>query len=415
MLTQKISDQQTLDQPTLDQPTLDQLTLDQPTNQLTMAPLVLNEELKLLHDSARRFIQKESPVSELRNLRDSRSETGYSPELWQGMVEMGWIGLTIPEEHDGLGYERLGWAPILEEMGRNLVASPFLSTVVLGATAVQIGGNDAQKAEILPSIASGEKIMALALEEGNHHAPTQINMAAVKTESGYSLSGQKRFVLDGHIADTLIVPVRTSGTSGDTQGITLMLVDGGSPDLSVERTIMVDNRNASVITFNEVEVASSAVLGEVDNGYPLLEKMLDVGRIALAAEMLGVCLETFERTLNYLKTRKQFGVHIGSFQSLQHRASQMFCELELCKSVVLRGLVAIDEEGGDLAMAASLAKYTLGQATQLVTREAIQMYGGIGMTDEEEIGFFLKRAVAAEQTLGGDSYHSDRFASLRGY
>lgn len=380
-----------------------------------MAPLVLNNELRLLHESVRRFFQNESPVRALRELRDSRSEKGYSPDVWQGMVEMGLVGLTIPEEYGGLGYEYLGWAPVLEEVGRNLVASPFFSTVVLGANAIQQGGNEEQKREMLPAVAGGELLVALALEEGNYHAPMQTAMNAVRTNLGYALTGHKRFVLDGHVADVLIVPARTAGDAGDEGGITLFLVDARSQDLSFERTFLVDGRSACVITFNEVEVGDSAILGEVDNGYLLLEHVLDIGRIALAAEMLGLCKEAFERTLAYLKTRKQFGVHIGSFQALQHRASQMFCELELCQSVVFKGLVAIDADDSELPLLASLAKYTLGKTTQLVTREAIQMFGGIGMTDEEEIGLFLKRAIAAEQTLGGESYHLDRFASRRGF
>lgn len=380
-----------------------------------MSTLVMNEELQMLRDSAHSFIQKESPVEALRKLRDSRDENGYSKDLWRGMVDMGWTSLTIPEDHSGMGYEYVGLAPIMEEIGRSLVASPFFATVVLGASLVQRAGSDAQKSEILPAVAAGEKLLALALEEGNHHSPTQIATQAAPTDNGYALSGTKTFVLDGHIADTLIVPARTSGNAGDTNGITLFLVDANQADVEIERTMMVDSRNAARVTLNEVSVPSAAILGEVDGGFAPLEQTLDIGRAALAAEMLGVANEAFERTTNYLKTRKQFGRHIGSFQALQHRSSQMFCELELCKSVVLKALMAVDEEDPNLPELASMAKYTLGETTKRVTREAIQMFGGIGMTDEEEIGFFLKRAIAAEQTLGGQSYHADRFASLRGY
>ena len=380
-----------------------------------MTVLVLNEELQLLQDSARRFIQKESPVKALRTLRDERSDTGYSPELWQSMVDMGWVGLTIPEEHGGMGYEYVGLGPILAEMGRTLVASPFMATVVLGANAVQLAGNDAQKADILPSVASGERLLTLALEEGNHHVPINIAMRAEKTDSGYCLTGQKTFVLDGHVADTFVVAARTSGDVGDPSGISLFLVDGQAPDLHRERTIMVDSHNAAQVTFNEVDVPTSALLGTENEGFPVLEKVLDIGRIALAAEMSGLAQEAFDRTLAYLKTRKQFGAHIGSFQALQHRAAKIFAELELSKSVVLKALMAIDEDDADLPRLASLAKYTLGENTKLVTREAIQMFGGIGMTDEEEIGFFLKRAMVLEKSLGDHSYHLDRFASLSGY
>lgn len=380
-----------------------------------MATLVKNEELQLLQDSARRFIQNESPVSSLRSLRDERSEEGFSKAVWSGMVDLGWVALTIPEEYGGMGYDHAGWGPILEEMGRALVSSPFLSTAVFGSTMVKLAGSATQKDEILPQIAEGNLLIALALEEGNVHAPEQISMYAVQTEGGYSLSGQKNFVLDGHVADKLVVPVRTSGEPGEERGISLFLVDAAAEDLDIERTMMVDSRNAATATFNEVVVPVSALLGELDEGFPILERVLDIGRIALSAEMLGLAQEAFERTVAYLKTRKQFGQHIGSFQALQHRAAHMFCELELCKSVIIKALIAIDEDDPDLPALASLAKYTLGETTKLITREAIQMFGGIGMTDEEEIGFFLKRAIVAEQTLGSDRYHLDRFARLRGY
>jgi len=380
-----------------------------------MTALVMNEELQMLQDSARGFIQKESPVEALRTLRDSRDEKGYSLDLWRGMVDMGWTALTIPEEYGGLGYDYIGLGPIMQEIGRSLVASPFFATIVLGSTLVQQAGNDEQKADLLPAMAAGDKLLALALEEGNHHAPTQIATQAIKTDGGYALTGSKTFVIDGHIAETLIVPARTSGSPGDVDGITLFLVDAIDTDVEIERSIMVDSRNAARITLNKVSVPDAAILGQVDQGFAPLEKTLDIGRVALSAEMLGLAQEAFDRTANYLKTRKQFGQHIGSFQALQHRAAQMFCELELCKSAVLKALMAIDEGDPNLPQLASVAKYTLGETTKRVTRESIQMFGGIGMTDEEEIGFFTKRAMAAEMTLGGQSYHADRFASLRGY
>ncbi|MBV7327519.1 acyl-CoA dehydrogenase [Chloroflexi bacterium TSY] len=380
-----------------------------------MTDIAIHEELQLLRDSARSFIQKESPVSALRKLRDNRDETGFSRQLWQEMAELGWVGMTIPEQYDGMGYGYIGWGPILEEMGRGLVASPYFSTAVLGATAVQLSGRDEQKESILPEVASGERLLAFALEEGDHHAPESTALEATRTDSGYVLSGRKRFVQDGHVADHLIVTARTSGQPGDRRGLSLFLVDAAAADIEIDRTIMVDTRNAADIAFNEVEVSSASLLGTADEGAEILEKVLNIGRIALATEMLGVAQEAFDRTINYLKTRQQFGVYIGSFQGLQHRASQMFCELETSKSVVQKALQAIDDDTPHLAQMASLAKYTLGETTQLVTREAIQMFGGIGMTDEEEIGFFIKRAIVAEKTLGDHAYHLNRYASLQGY
>ena len=245
-------------------------------------------------------------------------------------------------------------------------------------------------------------------------SPFDISSTAVKERHTYRLTGQKIFVLDGHVADELIVVARTSANRTDREGITLFLVNATTPGITRHRNIMVDSRNACRINFDEVVVAESRMLGAVDQGADLLEYVLDVGRICLAAEMLGGLQEAFERTIAYLKTRVQFDVLIGSFQGLQHRAARMFCEVELAKSVVIAALTALDEDADRTTIAeqASMAKAKVSEVFKLVSNEAIQMHGGIGMTDEEEIGFFLKRARVAEQALGGISYHLNRWGEL---
>lgn len=377
--------------------------------------LVLNEEQRLLKDTAREFLNEHAPVEALRTLRDTRDWLGYSQALWTQMGELGWSGMTLPEDWGGLEFGYLGLGAVLEETGRTLLASPLQATVVLGASAIELAGDDQQKSRWLPAVAEGKLTLALAVDEGHHHAPAHIQLAAHRDGDQWLLNGHKAFVIDGHAADKLIVAARTSGQPGSQEGISLFLVDGEAEGLTKERLWMADSRGYAHLQFNGVRVGTDALLGEADRAGPILENVLDRGRICLAAEMLGTSLEAFERTITYLKEREQFGVLIGSFQALKHRAAIMFTELELAKSVVLDALSAIDDQRADLAQMASLAKARLNEVVLLVTNEAVQMHGGIGVTDELEIGFFLKRARVAMQLLGDAGFHRDRYASLSGY
>jgi len=377
--------------------------------------MVLTEEQNLLKDSAKDFCNDKAPISELRKLRDNKDEKGYSPELWAQMVELGWAGIPFKEEYGGLEFGYAGLGVVLEETGRTLTASPLVSTVLLCGTAIQLGGSEAQKKELITSIATGELLMALALEEKTYHAPTEVQCTATKSDAGYTINGSKVFVLDGHIADKLIVVARTSGQIDDANGITLFFVDTDTKGIDCQRTWMVDSRNAANISLTDVEVPEKNILGELDNGYELLEKVLDIGRIGIAAEMLGGVQEVFERTVQYLKEREQFGVPIGSFQALKHRAAEMFCEIELSKSVVREALSQLDEGAGNISQLASLAKAKLGDTFFLVSNEGVQMHGGIGMTDEFDIGFFIKRARVAQQSLGDAAFHRNRYATLSGF
>jgi alkylation response protein AidB-like acyl-CoA dehydrogenase len=306
---------------------------------------------------------------------------------------------------------------VTEESGRTLTASPLFASVWIGGTLVNIGGSQSLKSEILPRVAAGELKLALALEESHRHNPYSIATNASSSANGFELSGKKTFVLDGHIADKLIVVARTSGEQQARAGLTLFMVDRDAPGVSVTRTIMADSRNAANVSLDNVAVSADALIGVVDGGADILDPALDIARIGLAAEMLGGTLECFERTVAYLKERKQFGVAIGSFQALKHRAANMFCEIELSKSCVLEALTALDEgrDVTEVAKLASLAKAKVGETYGLVSREGIQMHGGIGMTDEFEIGFFIKRAAVAEQTFGDVNYHRNRYGELEGY
>ena len=378
-------------------------------------PLVLNEEQRLLRDTAREFLDGNAPVAALRALRDSRDALGFAPDLWRRMAEMGWASIILPEEYGGLDFGFMGLGVIMEEAGRSLTASPLFASAVVGASAILLGGNEKQKQALLPAIAGGELTLALAMEESHHHRPSHIATLAERDGDSFVINGSKTFVLDGHCADKLLLVARSDGGERATDGLTLFLVDRKQPGITTERTIMVDSRNAANIRCENLRVEAESVIGDIGGAWPVLDAVLDRGRVALAAEMMGLALEAFERTVAYLKEREQFGAKIGSFQALQHRAAIMQADIELCRSVLLQALTAVDETPEQLPMLASLAKTRLNELVLLVTNEAVQMHGGIGVTDELEIGFFLKRARVAMQIFGDSGFHRDRYATLCGY
>lgn len=377
--------------------------------------LVLNEEQRLLRDTAREFLDRNAPVAALRGLRDERDPLGYSTQLWHKMAALGWAGILIPEQHSGLDFGFSGLGIVLEESGRSLSASPLLTSAAVGTSALLLGGSSTQKAALLPQLAGGELTLALALDETSHHRPTHITTRATRRGGAYVIDGSKTFVLDGHSSDKLIVVARTNGDVDAAQGLTLFLVDRGANGVCCQRTIMLDSRNAANVTLDGVMVDADSILGEIDGGWAVLEPVLDRGRIAIAAEMMGCALEAFERTVAYLKTRKQFGVFIGSFQALQHRAAHIQSELELARSVLLQAVSSVDDAPEQVPLLASLAKARLNELVKLVTNEAVQMHGGIGVTDDLDIGLFLKRARVAMQVFGDTAYHKDRYATLCGY
>ena len=377
--------------------------------------LILNEEQQSLKDIAKEFLQKNAPVTHFREIRDTNNELGYDDSLWKEMVNLGWSGILIPEEYGGFDFGMVGMGSIFEEMGKTLTPSPLFSTGVLGASLITLGGNDSQKQSLLPKIVEGNITTALALEESSRHSPFSISTQAKKNGDNYEITGEKRFVIDGNSASLLIVAARTDGNVDEESGITLFLVDPSADGLEITKTSMVDSRNSAQIKFNNVVVSSSETLGELNNGSGLLENVLDRAQIAISAEMLGNASRAFDITLEYLKERKQFGAVIGTFQALQHRAAEMYSELELTKSSVIAACNAVDDNSNDLKRMASLAKFKAGETNHLVTNEAVQMHGGVGVTDEYDVGLYLKRARVTEQIFGNSEYHIDRYATLSDY
>jgi acyl-CoA dehydrogenase len=377
--------------------------------------LVLTEDQLMFRDAAKRFAAERAPVAQLRKLRDSGDAVGFSRDVWKEMAEMGWSGVLVPEEHGGVGFGFVGAGLIAEEVGRNLSATPLLSSAVLAVTALLKGGSESQQQSLLPDIASGALVVALASDERGRHAPYSIGTRATGTAGKFKLTGRKMHVLDGHVAGRLIVSARTSGDTEGREGITLFLLDPAAAGVTITRSQIVDSRNAAYVDLRDVNVTSDDIIGVVDKGSVILDAVLDAGRAVLAAELLGIAQESFERTLGYLREREQFGAKIGSFQALQHRAANLFCEIELTRSVVLRALQALDNKEANAPMLVCLAKARSSEVARVATNEAVQMHGGIGMTDDFDIGFFMKRARAAAETFGDAYYHTDRFAQLSGY
>lgn len=374
--------------------------------------MVLNEEQQLLKESADGFFAEKAPITQLRALRDDKDETGYSADLWQEMTDMGFAGLLVGEDHGGTGFGATGAGIVAEAMGRTLSASPFLASAVIGAAVTDACAGDELKAELLPAIASGETIVTLALDETSRHDPLATSLKAEKNGGGYTLSGMKTMVVDGHVADKIYVLARTSGAAGDRDGLSLMLVDRGAPGMIVDRVTTMDSRNWAKITFEGTTGAQ--LIGTEGKAMDSLEGALDRCRVVVAAELLGIAVQCFETTLEYIKERKQFGVPIASFQALQHRAAQWFNEIEVTRSAVLKAMQMADM-GGDIAWFASLAKAKASKTAELATKEAIQMHGGMGVTDEFDLGFFIKRARVMQHFLGDFNYHADRFAAASGY
>lgn len=377
--------------------------------------LILNEEQQFLKDTAKNFAEERTPVNHFRSLRDNKDDLLWDKDTWKEMVNLGWSGILIPEEYGGSNFGLAGISVILQECGKTLTPSPLFATGVLGAYAISQYGTEEQKKKYLPQIANGEITTAIAIDESSHHNPLNINTSAVSKDNSYILNGKKVFVVDGASADLLIVVARTSGKTGDSTGLTLFLVENNQPNTNVVKLDMADSRNYANITFSDITVQKENILGDIEAGGEAIENILDIGRIAISAEMLGNTEAAFESTINYLKERKQFGVLIGTFQALQHRAAEMFCEIELTKSSIMAAMQGADNNSNELQRLASLAKTMAGETLHLVSNEAIQMHGGIGVTDEYDLGFYLKRSRVVEQIFGCSKFHTERYANISGF
>ncbi|MDC0006253.1 acyl-CoA dehydrogenase family protein [Gammaproteobacteria bacterium] len=377
--------------------------------------LILNEEQQFLKDTAKNFAEERTPINHFRSLRDNKDNLLWDKDTWKEMVNLGWSGILIPEEYGGSNFGLAGISVILQECGKTLTPSPLFATGVLGAYAISQYGTEEQKKKYLPQIVNGEITTAIAIDESSHHNPLNINMPAVLKDNSYILNGKKVFVVDGASADLLIVVARTSGKTGDSTGLTLFLVENNQPSINVVKLDMADSRNYANITFSDITLQKENILGDVEAGGEAIENILDIGRIAISAEMLGNTEAAFESTISYLKERKQFGVLIGTFQALQHRAAEMFCEIELTKSSIMAAMQGADNNSNELQRLASLAKTMAGETLHLVSNEAIQMHGGIGVTDEYDLGFYLKRSRVVEQIFGCSKFHTERYANISGF
>lgn len=371
-------------------------------------PLILTEEQTMLQDAADGFLNEQAPIAHLRKLRDERDADGVSRDLWRAFGEMGFAGVIIPEALGGMGLNAVEAGVIAESLGRTLTPSPYLGSSILSAKVLVEGGSQAQQAW-LPKIAAGETILSLAVDEGAKHAPSRITTRAERAGNGFKLNGAKAFVLDGHVADALIVVATAE------EGTTLFLVDPATAGVEIERTVMVDAHNAARITLTDVAVDADAVIGAVGGGEALLDGALNLGRACAASSLTGAGDQAFKTTMDYLRTRKQFGKLIGEFQALQHRAAHLFSELELARAATIGAQIAIDEGREDAPLAASIAKAKAGRVAELAVQEAVQMHGGVGMTDEFDVGLFMKRVRVLNELLGDAGFHAERVARAQGF
>ena len=377
-------------------------------------PLILSEEQTMLRDSARDFLAEQAPVSQLRGLRDSNDATGFSRSLWQQFAEMGFTGVLVPEAQGGLGLGHVEAGVVMEQIGHQLCASPLLASGIVAATALRQAGSGAQQAAWLPKIASGQAIATLAVDEAAKHRPQRLATQARAEGGGWVLDGAKTLVLDGHVADLLIVAARVGEA-----GTGLFLVDPKASGVTVERTVMVDAHNAARVRLHGVKLAADALLGTPETGAAALDATLDAGRCAAAAELIGLADEVFERTVAYIKERKQFGKLIGEFQGLQHRAATLYCDLEISRAALIKAQQALDADiagaTNHASSAVAIAKARAGRSATTAVQEGVQMHGGMGMTDAFEIGFFMKRARVLQELWGDSNFHFDALAQRRGY
>ena len=374
-------------------------------------PLYLDDDQTVLQDTIRDFVAEHAPVSHMRALRDADDQTGFSRDLWKQFAEMGFTGILIGEDQGGLGLGHVEAGVVLEEIGRNLSPSPFLSTAVAAVEALKGTG---QAERWFPGIIAGETVAALAIDEGAKHRDT-VAMKAERSGNGFKLTGAKRFVTHGHTADLIIVAARTAGSDDDPDGVTLFAVPKDAAGLTANAERLADSSLAARLEFDGVEIDADAVIGEVDAGRTPLDRLLRAGRTGASAELLGVGGGAMDMTIGYMKERKQFGTLIGSFQALQHRAAHLYSEMEVARAAVLKAQQLLDQGSDRADEAVSVAKAMTALATTLSVQEGIQMHGGIGMTDEYDIGFYMKRARVLAEMFGDANFHADRLAVAAGY
>ncbi|TWJ09034.1 acyl-CoA dehydrogenase family protein [Altererythrobacter ishigakiensis] len=378
-------------------------------------PLYHNEDQAMLAETASQFMAEEGSITkQLRHWRDRDCKDGFGHALWKEMAELGFTGILVSEEDGGLGMGHVEAGIVLEEIGRNLTPSPFLTSSVLAATALGEASDDL-RGRYLPGLVAGDSVFAVAIDEGAKHRPERIACKAEKSGNGFKLSGKKDFVVQGASSDMIIVAARTSGSDADDDGITLFAVPKDAAGMSHDAVRLVDSSMATHTTFDNVELDGDAVIGEVDGGREVLNKILNAGRVGSAAEGVGVARGAMDMTVDYLKQRKQFGKLIGEFQALQHRAAHLYSEVEIARAAVIKAQQLLDGGSEKADLMVSVAKAKVAKTAGLAVREGVQMHGGIGMTDEYDIGLYMKRDRALQEFLGDAYYHTNRVAELSGY
>ena len=378
-------------------------------------PLYHNEDQAMLAETASQFMAEEGAIAkQLRHWRDRNCKDGFGHALWKEMAELGFTGILVSEEDGGLGMGHVEAGIVLEEIGRNLTPSPFLTSSVLAATALGEASEEL-RGRYLPGLVAGDSVFAVAIDEGAKHRPERIACKAEKSGNGFKLSGKKDFVVQGASSDMIIVAARTSGSDADEDGITLFAVPKDAAGMSHDAVRLVDSSLATHTTFDNVELDGGAVIGEVDGGREVLNKILNAGRVGSAAEGVGVARGAMDMTVDYLKQRKQFGKLIGEFQALQHRAAHLYSEVEIARAAVIKAQQLLDGGSEKADLMVSVAKAKVAKTAGLAVREGVQMHGGIGMTDEYDIGLYMKRDRALQEFLGDAYYHTNRVAELSGY
>ena len=375
--------------------------------------MTLTDDQRMLQDTVRPFMADEGAIrTQLRHWRDTGCTDGYGTELWKQFAELGLTGILIPEAQGGAGLGTVEAGLVLEQIGRNLTPSPFLTTAVAAVRALE---GSAQAERWFPGILAGETVAAMAIEEGKHHSPAAISLEAKRQGNGFVLNGAKQFVVHGNSADVILVAARTAGSPGETDGLTLFVVEKGAGGLDVESSTLADSSKASRLGFDNVAVDADAVVGEVDAGWVPISRALNAGRAGAASELVGVAAGASEMTFDYLKQRKQFGRLIGEYQALQHRAAHIYGEIEIARAAALKAAQLLDADDPRADLMVSVAKAKAAKSAALAVQEGVQMHGGIGMTDEHDIGLYMKREAVLSELFGGPRFHTARVAELSGY
>ena len=371
----------------------------------------LSEEQKMIQQSVERFVQENYDLTN--RVKISSEDPGYSQEYWTAMAELGWLGLAFSEEEGGFGGNQIDTLVLMEQFGKGLVLEPFLANIVLGGGAIKRGGSAAIKESILPNLIEGNLQVTLAYaEEQSRFDIEDVATAAREDGSNFIINGKKSMVLNAESADKIVVVTRTSGSQVDEDGISLFLVDATSKGIERENFPTVDGLRASEITFTDVEVPSDNLIGEKDKGFSILQAVVNDAILALSAEAVGAMEVLYKDTVEYTQQREQFDHPLSDFQVLQHRMVDMFMEYEQCKSLLLRATMETVQDPILAQRTVHALKHLIGKSGIFVGESAVQLHGGMGVTEELRIGHFFKRLLVIDSQFGNSDFHLDKFTSL---